>query len=140
MKSRPTGVTIIAVFFVLIGVLSLVWSGLVFGVTGLGSAVSGIFGADAVNAAASSGMWAGFLGMLAAIVQIAVGIGLLGMKSWSWYLAVLAIGLSVLQGLTGLFSGGTFALLCGALWLLIPVAVLVYLARGSMRQRFGLTF
>jgi hypothetical protein len=137
MKTRPTGVAVIALFFILLGVFSLVWSGLVFGVGGLTSAVSGLFGAESINAAASSGMWSGFLGIFAAIVQIAVGIGLLGMKTWSWYLAVIAIGLSVIQGLVGMFGGGTFALLCGALWLLIPVGVLVYLARGSMRELFG---
>ena len=138
MKTRTTGVAVIALIFILLGVFSLVWSGLVFGIGGLTSAVSGIFGADAVNTAASSGMWSGFLGIFAAIVQIAVGVGLLGMKTWSWYLAVIAIGLSVVQGLVGMFSGGTFALLCGALWLLIPVGVLIYLARGSMRERFGI--
>ena len=137
MKTRTTGVAVIALFFILLGVFSLVWSGLVFGIGGVSSAVSGLFGADAVNAAASSGMWSGFLGIIAAIVQIAVGIGLLGMKTWSWYLAVVAIGLSVVQGLVGMFSGGTFALLCGALWLVIPAGVLVYLARAGMRERFG---
>jgi len=140
MNERPTGIAVIALFFILIGVFSLLWSGIIFGVGGLTSAVSGVFGADAVNSAASSGMWSGFLGIIAAAVQIVVGIGLLGMKSWSWYLAVIAIGLSVVQGFVGLFNGGTFALLCGALWLLIPVAVLVYLARAGMRQRFGVNF
>ena len=137
MKTRTTGVAVIALIFMLLGVFSLVWSGLVFGIGGVTSAVTGVIGADAVNAAASSGMWSGFLGLFGAVVQIAVGIGLLGMKTWSWYLAVIAIGISVVQGLVGMFNGGTFALLCGALWLLIPVGALVYLARGSMRERFG---
>ena len=114
MKTRTTGVAVIALIFILLGVFSLVWSGLVFGIGGLTSAVSGIFGADAVNTAASSGMWSGFLGIFAAIVQIAVGVGLLGMKTWSWYLAVIAIGLSVVQGLVGMFSGGTsYVARCG---------------------------
>ena len=106
MNERPTGIAVIALFFILIGVFSLLWSGIIFGVGGLTSAVSGVFGADAVNSAASSGMWSGFLGIIAAAVQIVVGIGLLGMKSWSWYLAVIAIGLSVVQGFVGLFNGG----------------------------------
>lgn len=140
MSKRPAGVAVIALFFILLGVFSLVWSLIVFGVGGVTSAFTGLLGADAVNAAASSGMWSGFLGIIAALVQIVVGIGLLGMKTWSWYLAVLAVGLSVIQGLIGMFSGGTFALLCGALWLTIPVIVLIYLARGEMRQKFGVTF
>lgn len=140
MNERPTGIAVIALFFILLGVFSLVWSLIVFGVGGLSSAFSGLFGADNINTIASSGMWAGFLGIISAIVQIAVGIGLLGMKTWSWYLAVIAIGLSVVQGVVGMFGGSTFALLCGALWLSIPIIVLVYLARGSMRKRFGVSF
>jgi hypothetical protein len=140
VKNRPTGITIIAFFFIILGILSLLWSGLVFGVGGLSAAFSGLIGAENINAAANSGVWSGFLGIIAAIVQIAVGVGLLRMSSWSWYLAVVAIGLSVVQGIVGMFGGNTFSLLCGALWLLIPVGVLVYLARASMRKRFGINF
>lgn len=140
MSDRPTGIAVIALIFILLGVFSLVWSFIVFGVGGVTSAFSSLFGADNLNATASSGMWAGFLGIFAAIVQIAAGIGLLRMKTWSWYIAVAAVSLSVLQGLVGLFSGSMFTLLCGLLWLSIPVIVLIYLARGSMRERFGITF
>jgi hypothetical protein len=140
MSGRPTGVTVIALFFMLVGIFSLVWSLIIFGVGGVTSAFTGLFGAENLNVAASSGMWAGFLGILAAIVQIAAGIGLLRMKTWSWYVAVAAVSLSVLQGLVGLFGGSSFALLCGLIWLSIPVIVLIYLARGSMRKRFGITF
>lgn len=137
MKKRPIWITIIAAFFLILGLLSLIWSGLVFGVSGLTSAFTGLFGAENMNAAASSGVWSGFFGIVAGAVQIAVGIGLLRLKTWAWYLAVLAIGLSVIQGLIGLFNGSTFAILCGAMWLLIPVVVLVYLTRASMRELFG---
>jgi len=140
MKERPTGVAIIAVIFILLGIFSLIWSGLIFGVGGLTAAFSGLIGAENINAAANTGVWSGFLGIIAGAVQIAVGIGLLRLSTWSWYLAVLAVGLSVVQGVVGMFSGSAFSLLCGALWLLIPVAMLVYLARASMRERFGVNF
>jgi hypothetical protein len=140
MNTRPTGVAIIALFFIILGVFSLIWSLIVFGVGGITSAFSGLLGAEAINAAASSGMWSGFLGIIAALIQFVVGIGLLRMRTWSWYLAVAAVALSVFQGIVGMFAGSTFALLCGVLWLSIPVIVLVYLARGSMRKRFGLNF
>ncbi len=138
MNARPAGVTIIALFFILLGVFSLIWSLVVFGVGGLTSAFGSLFGAETINAAASSGMWSGFLGIIAAVVQIVVGIGLLGMKRWSWYLAVAAVALSIVQGLVGIFGGSTFVILCGVLWLSIPVLMLVYLARSNMRKRFGI--
>ena len=137
MKKRPVLITLIAAFFIILGLLSLIWSGLIFVGSGLTSAFSGLFSFDAINETASSGVWSGFFGIVAGIVQIAVGIGLVRMSSWSWYLAVLAIGLSVVQGFIGLFNGGTFALLCGVIWLLIPAGLLVYLTRASMREMFG---
>lgn len=140
MSKRPTGITIIAIYFILIGVLSFIWSLLVFGVGGVSTAVSGLLGAENINAVVSAGMWSGFLGIISAIVQIAVGIGLLGMKSWAWYLAVIAVAFSVIQGIVGMLGGTIFVLLCGLLWLAIPLVVLIYLVRGSMRKRFGIGF
>jgi hypothetical protein len=138
MSQRPTGVTVIALYFLIIGAFSLVWSLFAFGAGGISSAFSGLLGADNINALASAGMWSGFLGIIAAIVQIAVGAGLFSMKPWAWYVAVVAIALAVIQGITGMMGGTTFMLLCGFLWLLIPIAFLIYLIRE--RGRFGVGF
>ena len=77
---RPTGITIIAIVYIVLGVLSLLWSGLVFGLGGLSSFFAGLLGADSVSALGSSSAWSGFVGIRAAVVQIAVAIGLLSMK------------------------------------------------------------
>ena len=135
---RPTGITILAIVYIILALLSLLWSGLVFGVGGLGSLFGGLFGADRVAALGTSSAWSGFVGILGAIVQLAVGIGLLSMKKWAWFLALVGVGLSVLQGLAGVFSGGLFALMCGSLGLLVPIVILIYLLLPSTRRWLGL--
>ena len=69
---RPTGITIIAIVYIVLAVLSLLWSGLVFGLGGLGSLFGGLFGADNVAAMGTSSAWSGFLGIVTALVQIVV--------------------------------------------------------------------
>lgn len=135
MKVRPTGITLLAWVFILLGILSFIWSLIVFGVGGIGSLFGSIF---TLSPQLSSNLWAGFVGMAGGAVQLATGIGLLQVKSWAWYLAFLAIGLNVIQGLLGLFSGGILACLCGTIGLIIPVAIAIYLLRPEIRNLFGI--
>jgi hypothetical protein len=133
---RPTGITIIAIIYIILAILSLLWSGLVFGVGGLSSLFGGLFGAESVAAFGTSSAWTGFLGIIVAGVQVVVAIGLLSMKRWAWILALIGVALTVVQGIVGLFGGGPFAFMCGILGLLIPLAILIYLLRGSVRTAF----
>ena len=134
---RPTGITIIAIVYLFLGVLSLLWSGLVFGLGGIGSLFGGLVGAENLAAASTAGAWSGFLGILAAIVQFAVAIGLLKMAKWAWILALIGVALTVIQGIAGVFSGGPFAFMCGLLGLLVPVLILIYLLTSKVRRVFG---
>jgi hypothetical protein len=135
---RPTLVTVIAILFILLAILSLLWSGLVFGVGGLSALVGNLFGAQTIQEFGASSGWSGFVGILAAGVQIAVGVGLLYMKRWSWWLALVAVALTVVEGFAGMFSGGPFALMCGLMGLAVPIAVLVYLLLPGTRKAFGI--
>jgi hypothetical protein len=133
---RPTGITVIAILYVLLAILSLLWSGLVFGIGGLGTLVGGLFGAENLASSATVSAWAGFLGIIAAIVQFAIAIGLLSMKKWAWILALIGVAVTVIQGIVGIFGGGPFAFMCGILGLLVPAGILVYLLRPSIREAF----
>jgi hypothetical protein len=135
---RPTGITIIAAAFIGLAVLSLLWSGLVFGIGGIGALFGGLLGAENMAAVGTTSAWSGFLGILAAIVQIAVAIGLLSMRKWAWVLALIAVALTVMQGVVGVFSGGPLAFMCGSLGLIIPVAILIYLLTSKVRNAFGI--
>jgi hypothetical protein len=137
MEKRPIGISILAVAYIILAVLSLLWSGLVFGVGGLSSLFGGLFGAESVAAFGLSSGWSGFLGIVSAIVQFAIAFGLLAMKKWAWILALIGVALTVIQGLIGLFTGGPFGFMCGSLGLIVPVIILVYLLLPSTRQAFG---
>jgi len=134
---RPTGITILAIVYIVLAILSLLWSGLVFGVGGLSSLFGGLVGAENVAAFGVSSGWGGFLGIITAVVQLIVGIGLLSMKKWAWILALIGVVLTVVQGVVSMFAGGVFGFMCGGLALIIPVIILIYLLRPTIRGVFG---
>lgn len=138
MRARPTGVTILAVIYLIMGLMSLVWSGLVFGYGSLNLFFGSVVGAEAMASYGGSNVWAGILGLVTAGVQIATAVGLFGMKRWAWYLAVLAAGLSLVVGIIGVFSGGIFAFICGGIGLIIPIIILIYLFRPHIREEFNI--
>jgi len=124
--------------YIILAILSLLWSGLAFGVGGLSSLFGGLFGAESVTAFGVSSGWSGFVGIITAIVQFVVAFGLLTMKKWAWGLALVGVGLTVVQGIVGILGGGPFAFMCGILGLAIPVGILIYLLRPGIRQTFGI--
>jgi len=138
MTKTPAGVTLIAIIFIGLGILSLLWSGLIFGVGGLSSLFGGLFNAENIAAFGTSSTWVGFLGILAAALQIVAGFGLLALKKWAWILSLVSIAVTIVQGLVGMFSSGLFVFLCGVFGLLIPIAMLIYLLRRETRLVFGM--
>ena len=137
MSKRPTGITIIAIVYIVLAMLSLLWSGLVFSAGSVGAFFGSFFGAEAVAAFGTSNVWSGFMGSAAAIVQLVVAIGLLSMRKWAWFLALIGVALTVIEGVIGILSGGIFAFMCGALGLAIPVLILIYLLLPKVRSAFG---
>lgn len=138
MAERPAGVSLIAVIFIALGILSLLWSGLVFGVGGLSALFASVFNAENIASFSTSSTWAGFLGILAAALQIVAGFGLLALKKWAWILALVSIAVTIVEGLVVMFSNGLFVLLCGVFGLMIPIAMLIYLLRRDTRLVFGM--
>jgi len=138
MEERPAGITLIVTLYFILGGLSLLWSGLVFGWGGLSSVFGSLFGADQARAYGEAIAWSGFLGLVSAVVQIVVAFGLLGMKKWAWILAMIGVALTILQGVVGMFGGGAFAIMCGSIGLILPVIILIYLLRPNTRHAFGI--
>ena len=132
---RPTGITILGIVFLILGGLSFLWSLFVFGYGGVSSIFSSLF-TFSVNV--SSSFWSGMLGMVTAAVQFITGIGLLRMSRWAWYLALIGAGLTVVQGMFGLFAGGILTFICAGISLIIPVLIVIYLMRPEIRGLFGI--
>lgn len=136
MKKRPTGISILFWVYLILGILSLLWSGLVLGIGGLSTFFGGLFGMENVFSFGSTSAWSGYVGIITAVVQIIVAFGLASMKKWAWILAIIAVGLTILEGVIGIFSGGVFAFMCGSLGLIVPIVILFYLLRADIRAAF----
>jgi hypothetical protein len=137
VQQRPTGITLLAVIYILLAVVSVIWSLLIFGVGGLSWLTGALFSAEDLRAFGGGNTWSGIIGVISAMVQLIVAFGLLGMRRWAWLLAVLGALLTFVQGLIGMFGGGLFVFCCGAFGLLIPGGILFYLLRPHVRAAFG---
>jgi len=137
VQQRPTGIPLLAVIYLVLAVVSVIWSLLIFGVGGLSWLTGALFSAEDLRAFGGGNTWSGIIGVISAMVQLIVAFGLLGMRRWAWLLAVLGALLTFVQGLIGMFGGGLFVFCCGAFGLLIPGGILFYLMRPHVRAAFG---
>lgn len=131
MKDRPTGITVLAAIYIILSLLSLFWAIFVFGWGGMVSLFN--FNSDTIG---NPSLWNGLIGIIVAIVQIVVAVGLLNLQRWAWILALVAVGLNIVQGIVAIFDGGLFAWCCGPIMLIVPVGILIYLLTPGVRQAF----
>lgn len=136
-NTRPAGITLLAIAFILLGLLSFIWSMLVFGVGAVASVTGAVVGAENMTTFGGANAWQGIIGIVGAVVDFIVAFGLLGLRRWAWLWALIAVGLNVVLGVLGLFSGGFWAFCCGILGLIVPGAILYYLLRPDVRRAFG---
>ncbi|MCS6845922.1 MAG: DUF2127 domain-containing protein [Caldilineales bacterium] len=127
---------VLVIVYIVLSLLSLVWSLLVFGFGGLGALFGTIFGAENMAMQGTNRALSGTLGLITAVLHLVVAYGLWNLKRWAWLLAVVALGVYVLTGIIGMFSGGFWALCCGFAGLAVPVAIFVYLLRPDVRGAF----
>lgn len=134
---RPSGVTILAIIYILLGLLLLTWSLLVFGVGAVTGLTGAIVGADNMASFGSANFWGGILGVAGAMLDFIIAYGLMNLRRWAWALALVGLAATVITGVLGLSGGGFFAVCCGVLGLLVPAGILYYLLRPEVRQAFG---
>lgn len=134
---RPTGINLIGIYYLIVGILTFVWSLFILGVGGVSALFGSVFGAENLAAFGGSNAWSGYLGLITAVVQVAVAFGLFAAQKWAWYVTFIGVALSVITGVVGMFSGGIFAFICGSLGLIIPVIILIYMLSKNVRTAFG---
>ena len=137
MEKRPTGISVLFWVYLILGILSLLWSGMILSIGGLSTLIGGTFGLENVLDFGGTSAWSGYIGIITAMVQIITAFGLASMKKWAWVLAIIAVVLTVLQGILGIFAGGMFTFICGSLGLILPAIILFYLLRPDIRTAFG---
>jgi hypothetical protein len=128
-SSRPVGVTILAVFEVLIGIVGLLASLAIIGFSALFSTlprVGSLLGAV--------GLIIGGVVLFFSIIWLATGVGFLHGRSWSWTLGMIFSVLSLLGAIgaltIGLITGGVGGLIFWGL-------MLYYLTRTHVKAFFG---
>ena len=135
--NRPNGVTLLGIAFILLGLLSLFWSLLVFGFGAATGVVGTLFGDGVLATVGGAQTIQGIIGIIAAVIDLVVAYGLLALKRWAWLLALIGVGVNVVSGVLGLFSGGFVAICCGVIGLIIPAGIVFYLLQPEVRQAFG---
>jgi len=121
---RPFGMTVIAIFALIGGLLGLCLPTLgMMGSTMLG----GILG--------SVGVVASIFFIVGPVLQLIFAFGAFGLRSWAWYLGLISTGITVLGVVISLFQGASF---WSAIWGgLIPIIIFFYLLSPKVRQAFG---
>lgn len=129
-SERPTGVTLLAAVYALVGIFKLGFGLLALGIGTLTGLVSALLG---------DGQWGGagwgFGQLVTGIVWLAVAVGLTQLRPWGWLLALIGAGLSLVGAVLNILGGGWW---CLTLFdVLIPLAVVLYLFRPHVRAAFG---
>ena len=121
---RPFGVTLIAILALIGGLFGLCWPTLAF----MGSALlPGVFG--------TIGALAGVFLIIGPILQLVFSYGAFKLRSWAWYLGLIASGITVIGVVINLINGAS---IFSALWgSILSIIIFIYLLTPNVRQAFG---
>jgi hypothetical protein len=121
---RPFGVTLIAILALIGGLFGLCWPTLAF----MGSALlPGVFG--------TIGALAGIFLIIGPILQLVFSYGAFKLRSWAWYLGLIASGITLIGVIINLINGAS---LFSALWgSVISIIIFIYLLTPNVRNAFG---
>lgn len=121
---RPFGVTLIAILALIGGLFGLCWPTLAF----MGSALlPGIFG--------TIGTVAGIFLIVGPLLQLIFAYGAFKLRSWAWYLGLIATGITVIGVVINLINGAS---IWSAVWgSFLAIIIFIYLLTPNVRQVFG---
>lgn len=127
-----TGVTLLGIFTLICGLVSLFWGAAIVGIGGA-SWLVGVFSFTSTIATWGAGaFWGGLLGILTGFAQLIIGTGVLARQRWAWFLAGISAVLALINPIVGLLSGN----LWGLAGLIIPCVVLYFLMQPQVKQEF----
>jgi len=135
---RPTGLTIIGWLALIGGVLQVLGS---LGLVGIGAfgILIGTTGAleTLVLLGISFSMWTGIVLIALGAVGIAIGAGMLSMRSWSWTAGIVLYALNLVAGLVLLYATGFGWTMLFVV--LMSAAIIGYLSTATAREALGHT-
>lgn len=124
-KSRPTGVTIVAILMVITGIILL--SGGIFAVSS--SAILSQYGGPLVAVVIGVGVFTIVLG----VAHFVLAWGLFKGKGWAWIITVILAIISVILSIVSIASGGRTNIIS----LIISAVILYYMFRTEVKSYFG---
>ncbi len=129
--SRPTGITIIAVLAILIGVLGLLAGVAIIGLSALIS-TSTFVGMDPALLT-GVGLVVGGIVLVFSLIWLAVGLGFLHGRSWAWTLGMIFSVLSIIGALSFAILGDYSGIFGVFIWGMM----IYYLTRNRVKSFFG---
>lgn len=131
--NRPTGVTIIAILSLLSGVLGLCGVSPLLGVSVLGALIP----TGVTQILGAIGIVVSVLLVAGPLLQIVFAYGAWNLRSWAWWLGIVATGISVLGVLIGILGSGGAAIYTAVTNALLPIIIFVYLLTPDVRKAFN---
>lgn len=120
---RPLGITIIAILALLSGLFGLCLPILAF------------MGSTLLGPLAVVGVVAGGLLIIGPVLQLIFAYGAFNLRSWAWYLGLIASGITVVGVIINLFQRAPF---WSTIWgSILPIIIFIYLLTPNVRQAFG---
>lgn len=139
-KNRPLGVTILAILEVLVGILMLMASLGMFGLSAIinDEELLSQLGTEVPQMLLDLGpmvlLIIGVVFLVFAILTFVLAWGFLKGKKWAWWLGIILAALQIISGVVSIFTSG----FSGIISTLIPVLILIYLIQPSVKNWFGL--
>jgi hypothetical protein len=128
----PTDLSVLAIFFIVLGILGIIWGVVLAGLGALSWLVGIVNIFETAQSWGVGALWTGILDIVTGIGKIVAGYGLLGGKYWAWILSIVLTAIWLIGPLLGVLRGNIFAIF----GLIIPGLILVYLLTPRIRRFF----
>lgn len=128
----PLGVVVVAILFIIGGIISTLWGIIQAGTGGVGWLTGLLIFSEDVRVWGGSAILSGLLGFVLGIAQVIVAFGLLLRQSWAWLVALILSALWLFNALVATFSGYPFAIL----GTIVPGFCLIVLLSTAARAAF----
>ena len=121
---RPFGITLIAILALLSGLFGLCLPGLT------------LVGSTFLGPLAAAGIFASLLLIIGPLLQFVFAYGAFKLRSWAWYLGLIASGIIIVGVIINRTNGGSFF---AAMWAgFLPIIIFGYLLTPNARKAFGI--
>lgn len=133
-RTRPTGITIIALLAFLQGFLGICGACVVLGAGG----IVAIIPVGVTQVIGGIGLFLGLLLAIGPVLEIIFAYGAWNLRSWAWLLGIIATGLTVAAVVISIIGSGGATLWTAVTSALLSIIIFVYLLLPGTRKAFNM--